>query len=52
VRSFTLNNNNSGLHQIDFDGKDKNGNPLASGVYTVRLKTRDQVMTRRITLIK
>lgn len=40
------------LHEINFDGKDQQGNPLASGVYTIRYSFEGTKLIHRISLIK
>ncbi len=42
----------AGHHTIQWNGNDASGQPVASGFYLVRLETRDQVLTRSMTLIK
>ena len=42
----------AGRHRVVFDGNDKSGEPLSSGVYFYRLKTHEYVQTRKMTLLK
>jgi agmatine/peptidylarginine deiminase len=42
----------SGRHTFDWDGRDSNGNPLAPGVYLYRLQTGNEVVVRRMVLIR
>lgn len=39
VRRFDLGNLQAGNHQISWDGRDGSGQPLASGVYQIRMQT-------------
>jgi subtilisin family serine protease len=41
-----------GKHQFTWDGKDENGENVASGVYLYRLKTPQKQITRRMILLK
>ena len=41
-----------GRYQISWDGLDKAGNPLSSGVYLMRLQALDRVETRKMMLMK
>ena len=53
VRSYKPGTLASGpLHQINFDGNDMHGTPLASGIYTIRFSFNDTRIIRRISLIK
>ena len=42
----------AGAHRLRWDGRDKQGRPLASGVYVYRLVTSEAVHTRRLTLLR
>ena len=42
----------SGLHRIHWDGHSLKGHPLASGTYLYRLVTIDEIITRKLTLLK
>jgi hypothetical protein len=42
----------AGPHQLEWDGHDAGGRAVGSGVYFYRLKTRDEVITRKMTLLK
>ncbi|RKX30037.1 MAG: hypothetical protein DRP47_00250, partial [Candidatus Zixiibacteriota bacterium] len=41
-----------GNHQITWEGTDYNNLPVASGVYYYRLKTNEDVITRKMLLVK
>ena len=42
----------AGLHRIHWDGHSLKGHPLASGTYLYRLVTADEILTRKLTLLK
>ena len=42
----------AGIHETIWEGKDTGGREAAAGVYFFRLKTRDMIDTKRMTLIK
>jgi len=42
----------AGFHHVVWDGVDKNGNALPSGLYVYRLKTGSKVFTRKLSLMK
>jgi hypothetical protein len=42
----------AGIHELIWDGRNVNGNLVASGVYYYRLKVGDKSETRRMTLLK
>ena len=42
----------AGSHEIIWDGRNTNGNPVSSGVYYYRLKIGENSETRRMTLLK
>ena len=42
----------AGTHQIPWNGRTRNGQALASGVYLLRLTTDEQAFTRRMTLVR
>ncbi len=41
-----------GLHKITWDGRDRAGNPVASGVYFYRLESGASVQVKRMVLIR
>ena len=41
-----------GVHTIDFNGKDHEGNSIVSGVYFYRLRAGKQCLTRKMTLLR
>lgn len=42
----------SGSHQFAWDGSDSQGNPCASGIYLIRLKSRSHSSSAKLVLIK
>lgn len=42
----------SGVYQVEWDGRDQNGNPVSSGVYFLRMNTAHEVTSRKILLLK
>jgi hypothetical protein len=42
----------AGVHTVSFDGNDRNGRPLPSGVYLYRLTTADVSQARKMVLLK
>ena len=42
----------AGVHRVNWDGRDGEGRPLASGVYLYRLVTDETVQTRKLTLLQ
>ncbi|MCK4547417.1 MAG: T9SS type A sorting domain-containing protein [Candidatus Eisenbacteria sp.] len=52
VRSLVLGRRSQGTHQAEWDGRNENGNLVASGVYFARLETDAGVETRKLNLVK
>jgi hypothetical protein len=52
VRSLHTGTKTQGLHETPWDGIDKRGTAVASGVYYVRLVGERETMTRKIVLLK
>lgn len=52
VRNLVSNAFNYGTHSIVWDGKDDFGKSLSSGVYFARLKTENQILSRKMLLLK
>ncbi len=42
----------AGVHSFNWDGRDNRGNPSASGLYFYRLESEEQVINRRMMLLK
>jgi flagellar hook assembly protein FlgD len=42
----------AGWGQVEWDGKDKHGDPVSSGVYLYRLETGKQALVRKMVLIR
>ena len=42
----------AGRHRLHWDGRDEEGRPLASGIYLYRLVTEENVLTRKLTLLR
>jgi photosystem II stability/assembly factor-like uncharacterized protein len=52
VRTLVSGRRAQGAHQAEWDGRNENGNPVASGVYFARLATEAGVETRKLNLVK
>ena len=52
VRTLRSEVQKAGHHFANWDGLDRNGRSLASGVYSVRLGAGDQYRTQRVTLMR
>ena len=52
VRVFRQGPQKAGLHRLRWDGRDDAGRPLASGTYLYRLVTGEDVLTRKLTLLR
>lgn len=52
VRTLVADDRPAGNHSVVWDGRDDGGEAVGSGVYFVRLETRDGVEARKISLIK
>ena len=52
VRTFPRRTLASGMHQLDWDGRDETGRLVASGVYFVRLNIGSELATRKVTLLR
>jgi len=52
VRTLVSENKQPGFYEVTFDGRDRAGRLLASGVYFVHLKTADGVSSKKIVLAK
>ncbi len=52
VRTLVSENKQPGFYEVTFDGRDRTGQLLASGVYFVHLKTADGVSSKKIVLAK
>ena len=42
----------AGIHRLHWDGRNREGRPLASGIYLYRLVTAREVLTRKLTLLQ
>ncbi len=52
VRHIFQGEKNSGVHGFEFDGRDERGNPLANGIYFLRMEHAGGILTRKISLVK
>lgn len=52
VKELVNESKTAGTHTANWDGTDKAGNPVASGVYYLRLQTNTTRETRKLTMIK
>ncbi len=42
----------AGIHQVDWEGRDEQGRPVAAGVYLYRLAAGDKALVRKMTLLR
>ena len=52
IRSLVSENQNSGVHSIIWDGNNNDGNQTANGIYIYRLIFKDQIISRKMLMIK
>jgi hypothetical protein len=52
IRTLLREPREPGLHSVDWDATDEDGNPVASGVYFYQLDVGDRLVTRRMTLLR
>ena len=52
IRRFSLNNKMAGYHYINWDGKNQEGYPVASGIYLYQMHSNYFMKTRRMLLLK
>jgi hypothetical protein len=52
VRTLVSREMDVGTHTVHWNGRDEAGNPVASGIYFYRLKTRDFDQTQKMVLMK
>jgi hypothetical protein len=52
VRTLASREMDVGAHTVHWNGRDEAGNPVASGIYFYRLKTRDFDQTQKMVLMK
>jgi hypothetical protein len=52
VRTLVNQSTYAGYHQVTWDGRDRSGRAVASGVYLIRLVTPGKALTRRVTLVR
>lgn len=52
VRTLAQGRRDAGPHEIQWDGRDANGNSVATGVYLYRLTTPSTTLTRKMVLLK
>ncbi len=52
VRRLVSEYQGAGFHRVAWDGTDDGGHPVASGVYLYRLKAGDQLLSRRLVLVR
>ena len=52
ILSFDYKNQSPGYYSIIWDGKDKNGRNVASGLYFYNLRTEDFTKTNKMVLIQ
>jgi hypothetical protein len=52
MRTLVRGRMQAGLHTIHWDGRDREGRPAGSGIYLYRLTAGDDVLTRKMLLVK
>ena len=52
VRTMVSKHQNSGIHQVSWDGKDSQGNEVSTGIYFYKLKAGDFTQTKKMVLLK
>lgn len=52
VRTLVNEHQNADNHTIEWNGKDNNGNKVASGVYFYKLSTKDEVAVQKMLMLK
>ncbi len=52
VKSLSESVETAGVHEVSWQGKDNQGQDVASGIYFVRLQGENQVATRKVILLK
>ncbi len=52
IRSLVSGEYHDGKHTVNWDGRDKNNNPVATGVYFYQMKANDKVTESKMLLVK
>ncbi|MCK5077876.1 MAG: T9SS type A sorting domain-containing protein, partial [Calditrichia bacterium] len=52
IRTFNINRQPAGEHQIKWDGKDETGRQVASGIYLYHLKAGDNITAGKMIFMK
>ncbi len=52
IRTLTNTRFAAGFHSVNWDGKDKNGNPVSSGVYIYQMQAGEFSQVRKMSLIR
>jgi len=52
TRSLSKGEKIAGLHQVKWDGRDEAGNDVASGIYVCRLKAGNEIISRKMLLLR
>ena len=52
VRTLVNEHRTAGMYKVIWDGLDESGNPVKSGMYFYQLRTADNVVTKRMILVK
>ncbi|MCH7681092.1 hypothetical protein IID10_17290 [candidate division KSB1 bacterium] len=52
VRTFSVKEYNAGFHSISWDGKDKKGSPVASGIYLYQLSAGTFTQVKKMSLLR
>ena len=52
IRILFDGNQNAGLHKIQWDGLDENGQSLSSGVYVYQIQIGSQIRSKKMMMLK
>lgn len=52
IRTLASGHFNAGVHKVEWDGQDQNGNTVSTGVYLYRLESESITLTKKMLLVK